>query len=96
MDRAISQRSEFLAKVTNVAFTRSPGAGGERSADSVVLIPFRGAAVCEFEAAGTAEAGLEEASPSTASLTELGFPSLVSVLVRSQVNFPVDGICCCA
>ena len=29
MDLAISQRSEFLAKVTNVAFIRSPGAGGE-------------------------------------------------------------------
>ena len=29
MDLAISHRSEFLANVTNVALTLSPGAGGE-------------------------------------------------------------------
>ena len=96
MDRAISQRSEFLAKVTKVAFTRSPGAGGERSAEFVVVIPCRGAADCDFEAAGTAEAGFEEASLPTASFTEFDFPSLVCVPVLSQVNFPADGICCCA
>ena len=29
MDLAISHRSEFLASVTKVAFTRSPGAAGD-------------------------------------------------------------------
>lgn len=32
MDLAISHRSVFLARVTKVAFTRSPGAGGDSSA----------------------------------------------------------------
>lgn len=31
MERAISQTSEFLARVMKVALTRSPGAAGESS-----------------------------------------------------------------